>query len=108
MTNEQAIVIELVNAIESVCAQVSMMNMLTGRHFSQERLQVLIDTRVEEFKQLYTEIPKDAKFTIDNHVAGVLFVSSNEVFRDYANKINVENKQVDQLINTDALGSALH
>lgn len=87
MKNNQPIVIELVTSIEIVCRQINTMTELTGRVFSKPQIQIMIDKRVEEFKLLYSEIPKNAKFTIENNEGGMLFISSNDEFREYVDEI---------------------
>ena len=86
MKNNHLIVIEVVNALQLVCHQVNVMLQLTGRTFDNIQMQALIDKRVEEFKILYSEIPRDTQFAVDMNIANVLFISSNQVFRDFANE----------------------
>lgn len=87
MKNNQPIVIEIVSAVEILCRQVNSMRELTGRDFSLEHLQILIDARVEEFKTLYPEIPKDSKFSVENLSEGLLYINTNQAFRDYVEEV---------------------
>ena len=104
MAANQLIIVEIVTAIEILCRQVNTMMTLTGRQCPNDKLQNLINNRVEEFKLLYTEIPIDSKFTIGKTVANVLFIISNQVFRDYAEAVEKEFVQAQALEERQQLG----
>lgn len=87
MKNNYPIIIEIVSAIEILCRQVNTMMTITGRSCPNEQLQSLINARVEEFKMLYSEIPKNSYFEVETLKDGLLFIRSNQVFRDYAEQI---------------------
>ena len=89
MKNNHLIVTELVNALYLVCQQVNVMMELTGRTYTNDQMQSLVNARVEEFKILYSEIPRDTQFAVDLNIANVLFISSNQVFRDFANEADI-------------------
>jgi hypothetical protein len=99
MKNNQPIVLELVTAIEICCRQVNTMTRLTGRTIGMEELQQRIDNCVEDFKTLYSEIPPDSSFVVEQQIDGLLFISSNQSFRDYVEK--EEQSNIIHTINND-------
>ena len=108
MKNNQPIVLELVIAIEICCRQVDTMARLTGRSISMTELQERLDRCVKEFKLLYKEIPKDSEFIVETAIDGLVFISSNQVFREY---VNVEERSniIHSIINKDPfILSTLH
>lgn len=88
MKNNHLIVLEVVNALQLVCHQVNVMLQLTGREVNNAQLQLMLDKRVEEFKLLYTEIPKDSQFIVEITIAKLLVISSNQAFREFADAAN--------------------
>lgn len=84
MAANQLIIVEIVTAIEILCRQVNTMVTLTGRQCPNDKLQLLINARVEEFKMLYPEIPSASEFKVESLQEGLLFISSNLAFREYA------------------------
>ena len=83
MVNNYLIVLEMVLAIETLGKQINTMLTLTNRICTNERLQYLINLRVQEFKILYPEIPSGTEFIIDTLEEGLLFINANQVFRDF-------------------------
>lgn len=108
MAANQLIIVEIVTAIEILCRQVNTMITITGRQCPNDKLQLLINARVEEFKMLYPEIPSASEFTVESLQEGLLFISSNLAFREYAQ----ENEQYMQPVLEDftpmELNNTLH
>lgn len=91
MINNQPIIIELITALEVCCRQASAVTTITGRPLNFSQLQTMVDNRVEEFKNLYYEIPAEAAFIVEAQIDGFLLIRPNEIFREFAEQSQRED-----------------